>query len=136
LIVRIVGERLPGTTCGPHSAIRVGVQVLDQVESLFPGDAASAVWEVEVRTVDNDGKMAVRGPAVHGKGDERFLYLAWLGTTDGVDGMFRRAKLQFDAVPDALLRGPMLVGTLSLTDAKGQPTCASVRPPRIRWTAG
>jgi hypothetical protein len=44
-----------------------------------------------------------------------------------------------DAVPsevanDALARG-VLVGRLGLTDAKGNPTCAAVRPPVITWTA-
>lgn len=29
----------------------------------------------------------------------------------------------------------LLVGTLGLTDAKGNPLCARVRPPQISWTA-
>jgi hypothetical protein len=29
----------------------------------------------------------------------------------------------------------LLVGSLGLTDAKGDPLCARVRPPVIRWTA-
>jgi hypothetical protein len=53
--------------------------------------------------------------------------------------MFRRAKLLLDAEPPAVLRDAVahgvLVGRLGLTDAKGHPTCASVRPPRIVWSA-
>jgi hypothetical protein len=53
--------------------------------------------------------------------------------------MFRRAKLQLDAVPSAILgnaveRG-LLVGRLGLTDTKGDPLCAAVRPPMIDWSA-
>ncbi len=53
--------------------------------------------------------------------------------------MFRRAKLQLDAVPPEVLdaavtQGP-LVGRLALTDPHGHPTCASVRPPAIGWSA-
>ncbi|MGB9253121.1 MAG: DUF5990 family protein [Mycobacterium sp.] len=28
-----------------------------------------------------------------------------------------------------------LVGTLDLTDAKGHPLCARVKPPQIRWSS-
>jgi Family of unknown function (DUF5990) len=53
--------------------------------------------------------------------------------------MFRRAKLWLKAVPPEVLasaagRG-VLVGRLGLADAKGNPVCASVRPPLIEWSA-
>ena len=53
--------------------------------------------------------------------------------------MFRRAKIWLDAVPVPTLRRAVtvggLVGRLGLTDAKGHPLCASVRPPLIEWSA-
>ena len=53
--------------------------------------------------------------------------------------MFRRAKLWLDAVPEeimtAAIDGSLLVGHLGLTDSKGWPLCASVRPPQIEWSA-
>jgi len=53
--------------------------------------------------------------------------------------MFRRAKLWLDAVPDevttAAVEGGLLIGRLGLTDDDGWPLCASVRPPRIEWSA-
>jgi hypothetical protein len=30
----------------------------------------------------------------------------------------------------------LLIGRLGLTDPKGNPTCAAVRPPLIAWTSG
>ena len=53
--------------------------------------------------------------------------------------MFRRAKLWLEAVPPDVLasaaeRG-VLVGRLGLTDGRGNPLCASVRPPLIEWSA-
>ena len=54
--------------------------------------------------------------------------------------MFRRAKLQLDAVPAAMIEAALksatgeIVAELDLTDAKGGPYCASVRPPAIRWS--
>lgn len=53
--------------------------------------------------------------------------------------MFRRAKLQLDAIRpavlDAALSRGLLVGRLRLTDPGGHPVCASVRPPAIDWTS-
>jgi hypothetical protein len=53
--------------------------------------------------------------------------------------MFRRAKLWLNAIPAEVLsraaeRG-VLVGRLGLADAKGNPVCASIRPPLIEWSA-
>jgi Family of unknown function (DUF5990) len=70
----------------------------------------------------------------------RFIYLSW-GTVDaaGAFTMFRRAKLWLDAIPPAVLddaaRTGTLVGRVSLTDDNGGALCASVRPPRIVWSA-
>jgi Family of unknown function (DUF5990) len=51
----------------------------------------------------------------------------------------RRAKLWLNAIPPAVigsaLSGGMLVGRLGLTDARGNPLCAAVRPPVIQWSA-
>jgi hypothetical protein len=53
--------------------------------------------------------------------------------------MFHRAKLRLDAVPDevmtAAIDGDVLIGRLGLTDDKGWPLCATVRPPQIEWFA-
>jgi Family of unknown function (DUF5990) len=64
-----------------------------------------------------------------------------MGTVDeaGAFRLFRRAKLWLGAVPpdvvaDAARLG-VLVGCLGVTDANGNPTCASVQPPGIEWSA-
>ena len=47
-----------------------------------------------MRAVVADGGVDLRGPAVHGRKGERFLYLTWgdVGADDSF-AMFRRAKL-------------------------------------------
>jgi hypothetical protein len=78
----------------------------------------------------------VTGPYVEGRPGGRFVYLSW--TQDGT--MFRRAKLMLDGVPAEVLaaadRDGTLVARLGLTDARGGPLCAAVRPPVVRWSAG
>ncbi|MFD5343579.1 DUF5990 family protein, partial [Streptomyces anulatus] len=70
----------------------------------------------------------------------RFVYMS-LGKVDeaGVLTMFRSDKMMFaDIDPDVLeaaARSGRLTGRLGLTDAKGQPLCARVRPPQIVWSA-
>ena len=58
---------------------------------------------------------------------------------DGAFTMFRRAKLWLDAIDPATLDAARqygsLIARLELTDTKGHPLCAAVRPPLIRWTA-
>ena len=82
----------------------------------------------------------VKGPYIQGAPGGRFIYLSW-GTVDDAGGftLFRRAKLWLGAVPPAVLDRALelglLVGRLGLTDPKGNPRCAAVRPPVIDWSA-
>ena len=107
--LRIVGHDLPGRSFEGARNVHVGVQRRSEVIDLVPGDAESAEWEVYV-----DHR---RGPYVHGRGDERFVYLSWgeLGA-EGSFEMFRRAKLHLPdplagrvaALPERFLRPPAL----------------------------
>ena len=114
--------------------VRVGVQRRgrpDEVLDPVAGDAAGATWTVECRVRGDD----VTGPYVEGRPGARFMYLSW-----GRGGaMFRRAKLMLDAVPPDVLRAAersgSLVARLGLTDEKGGPRCAAVRPPVVTWSA-
>jgi hypothetical protein len=118
-----------------HAAVQVGNVPIGPVR----GDAESARWEIEVRPVVADGVVDLRGPAVHGKKGERFLYLTWGDVgSDGSFAMFRRAKLMFADIEPELLAAAarddgVLIASLSLTDERGCPRCARVKPPVISW---
>ena len=135
--IRIVGTPMPGATCGPsndrpdgYRNVHVGVQRGNDVEQLVRGDATKAAFEVPVDV--RNGRLA--GPYVHGRGDERFLYLSW-GEVVGDDfRMFRRAKLHVSHLDVDEVDGHLVEGRLSLVDGHGHPVCASVRPPAIEWT--
>jgi hypothetical protein len=144
--ITILGEHLPGRTFTsdgvPLGNVHVGVQVGKEPVGLVPGDADSARWDVDVRAVADGGIVDLRGPAVHGRRGERFLYLTWGDVgVDGTFAMFRRAKLMVADIDVDLLRaaadgGGTLVASLGLTDEHGCPRCARVRPPVIRWRVG
>jgi hypothetical protein len=129
---RITGTDLPGRRSGETENLHVGVQRGKEVLDLVPADADRAVFEFDVDV--KAGRLA--GPFIHGKPGERFIYLAWGDVgADGAFTMTRRAKLRVDALDPAALDGGTVEGRLSLTDARGGPVCATVRPPAIDWRA-
>ena len=144
--VVIEGQDLPGRTfCDPDGSplndVRVGIQVRTEPEGLVAGDEPSARWDIEVNViVDTNGELDFRGPAVHGKRGDRFLYLTWGNITDqGKFEMFRRAKLMLNRVDPELVRTAddeerSLVGTIRLSDCHGAPRCARVDPPDLLWS--
>jgi Family of unknown function (DUF5990) len=144
----IEGHDLPGRDCGGsgdfpgYGNIHVGVQRRDQPTQwldLQPGDAQAVTWSLDcVAASVVDGTLDARGPHIQGGPGRRFIYLSW-GEMDG-DGafkMFRRAKLWLDGVDASIAHAAIAAGTLyaelGLTDGKGHPLCAAVRPPKVTW---
>ena len=140
---------LPGRTCAPGPGfpgadnVHVGVQRKDrpgELLGLCPGDAPSARWTLECEPVRADDGIRLRGKYIQNRLGGLFIYLSWVSLDrDGEATMFRRAKLMFDAIPhdvlDDAVRSGRLTARLGLTDAKGHPLCAAVRPPLIKWSA-
>lgn len=147
--IRIEAFDLPGLSCGAgpdfpgYRNIHVAVQRRDRREELLdpqPGDAAEAVWTLDCTVTPAPWGIDLRGPYIQGRPQGRFIYLSW-GTVDaaGAFTLFRRAKLTLEAVAPhivaAALRSGVLLARLGLTDAKGRPLCATVRPPLVEWSA-
>ncbi len=146
--VRIEGCDLPGRTfCGlsgePYSDVRVGIQIGRNAAQLVAGDADAARWELDIAVANRpDGSLDFRGPAVHGKRGDRFLYLTW-GDLDaaGHFHLFRRAKLMLNRIDPDLVRAANdgardLLAIVRLSDSNGTPRCARVDPPDIVWNVG
>ena len=149
MLIRIEAYDLPGRSCGPspehpggHHGIEVGVQRKNKPGELMgqvSADVESVAWELEAIPVPS--KVSdYRGPYISGPPGGRFIYLSW-GVVEkpGTFEMFRRAKVMFDGIPADVMaaaqKSGVLVGRLGLTDLKGNPICAAVRPPLIGWTA-
>jgi hypothetical protein len=161
LAVLVDGFDLPGLTCHPepdgtvHRSVHVALTGPDagrpylemtgrgraRAVEPVPGDAPSARWEVPVTVRRGDDGLDFGGPFVRGVRDDRHIGLAWGDVTgDGTLRLFRGAKLRLvDVDPDlieaALRPGHRLVARVRLTDARGNPICARVRPPDIAWSA-
>ncbi|WP_018504316.1 DUF5990 family protein [Parafrankia discariae] len=148
--IRIEATDLPGRDWGPggdadrYRNLQVAVQRRNRPQDLLDphsGDAPRAVWTLPAAMTPTPAGLDITGPYVQGRPGDRFIYLSW-GAVDsaGTFTMFRRAKLMLDAVDPATLgttrEHGLLTARLALTDARGGPLCASVRPPLVEWSAG
>jgi hypothetical protein len=158
LVVVIEGYDLPGRSCRPgpdgqgydnvHVALpskdRPGLVVPGcrwQAAEAVPGDAPWARWEVEVTIRRGDDGIDFGGRSVAGDRSDRNLGLAWGEVRDdGTFRLFRGAKLRLvdvepSVIEEATRPGYHLVARVRLTDARGNPICARVRPPDVAWSA-
>jgi len=143
LAIVIEGVDMPGRSCATadartYSNVHVGVQRGREVVELVPGDSPGAMWWFDVTVKCSDGDLDFRGPFVHGRRGDRFLYLSWGELAGDEFRMFRRAKLHFADAPEEVLASGLRTGALrcrvSMTDTCGNPRCARVRPPDGTWT--
>jgi len=165
LNVVIKGTELPGLTCQPepdgtvHRNIHVALSTTAKgiaegqlwltvplkpglAVGPFPGDAGETRWEVTVTVRGSAGDgYDFTGPSVGGDRTDRNLGLVWGEVPgDGTLKMFRGAKLRLADVPpdlitDAMRPGHRLVARVRLTDDKGNPVCARLRPSHLTWSA-
>jgi hypothetical protein len=163
--VVIEGTELPGLTCQPepdgtvHRNIHVALATTAKgiaegqpwlnvplkpglAAEPFPGDAKQTRWEltVTVRGSADDG-YDFTGPSVGGDRTDRHLGLVWGDVPgDGTLQLFRGAKLRLvdvptDLITDAMRPGRRLVARVRLTDERGNPVCARLRPSHLTWSA-
>jgi hypothetical protein len=78
---------------------------------------------------------------VRGDRTDRHLGLAWGDVPgDGTLRLFRAAKLRLVDIDPAIIEeavrpGRRLIARVRLTDVRGDPVCARVRPPALTWSA-
>ena len=107
-----------------------------------PGDAPSARWEVTVTVRRDQDGFDFTAPFVRGDRTDRHLGLAWGDVPgDGTLRVFRGAKFRLadvgpGLIEEAMRPGRRLLARVRLTDARGNPVCARVRPPAVTWSAG
>jgi hypothetical protein len=165
MTVVIKGTELPGLTCQPepdgtvHRNIHVALATTAKgiaegqpwlavplkpglAAEPFPGDAKQAGWQVTVTVRGSAGDgYDFTGPSVGGDRTDRNLGLVWGDVPgDGTLQLFRAAKLRLIDVPpglitDAMRPGRCLVARVRLTDDKGNPVCARLRPSHLTWSA-
>ena len=160
MTVVIEGFDLPGRTCQPESAepahqnVHVALTGRDKDRPALtvpgtpglaiepvPGDSATARWEFPVTVKRDDDGFDFAGLYVRGDRSDRHFGLAWGDVPgDGTLRIFRGAKFRFadidpGIIEQAMRPGYQLTVRVRLTDARGNPVCASIRPPQVAWSA-
>lgn len=138
--LEIHGTSLPGLRFQERQSVRLGIQAGREVLDEVPGDAVEARFSAILRVTRlDDATLDFGGPHVFGTRGDRFIYLCWGERIGGAWDGFRRAKIKLGYVPaeiwdEAMREGRTVVGRLELTDAKGEPKCASLRPDEVSWS--
>ena len=137
ITVEIVCTELPRTGA---TSLHLGIQRGQEITDVASADSKRIVFKPVLRARRNaDGCVNFLGPFAQGPKSERFIYLNWV-TANGqlLTGMVGRIKLHLNhikwaAVERAAAGSKPLRVTLALTNAKGKPVMASVRPDVAQW---
>jgi hypothetical protein len=144
LQIRVTLAGMPVLWCADLSELSVGLQVGRDglLEGLVLADGRE--FEVEIGVKEGrDGQPDFRGPLVHGRVGERFLYIAWLAPMDdGSRRRVRRLKVYLspvarkgwssDGIGWDLVRGRGAVGCeVNGSDAQGMPACGTAE---LKWS--
>lgn len=123
---------LPKATFGSQSSLRLGIQKGQEVNDDVPVEGAGAMFqatlEVESRKT---GEPSFRGPYVHGKPSDRFLYLCWGRRTAEHWELLGRAKvslanLGWKQLEQAWDAGKPVTLSVAMTDSRGRAACGLV----------
>jgi uncharacterized protein DUF5990 len=138
--IEIVCTSLPGEEWNGHSPLHLGIQRDREVIETASAGSERVVFRPVLRARSNiDGSANFLGPFVHGPRTERFVYLVWVVMRGKLPvRMVGRVKLHLShikwaSVKRAASREQSIRVTLALTDGKGKPVMASVRPDVAKW---
>jgi Family of unknown function (DUF5990) len=137
IAIEIVCTELPGAG---YPSLHLGIQRDQSIIEMAAADSKRIVFKPTLRARPNaDGSVNFLGPFAQGPKTERFIYLNWTTMNGNVlSGMVGRIKLHLNhirwtAVQKATAVNKPIRVRLALTNAKGKPVMASVRPDVAKW---
>jgi hypothetical protein len=137
IAIEIVCTELPGAG---YPSLHLGIQRDQSIIEMAAADSKRIVFKPTLRARPNaDGSVNFLGPFAQGPKTERFIYLNWTTMNGNVlSGMVGRIKLHLNhirwtAVQKATAVNKPIRVKLALTNAKGKPVMASVRPDVAKW---
>jgi hypothetical protein len=140
ITIEVICTRLPGKQWDDKGPVSLGIQKDDDLVEPAPADLERIVFQPDFRVRHHaDGSASFLGPFAHGPRAERFIYLIWaLMKGDTPMAMIGRVKIHLNHIKwadieKAASRKKPIKATLELTNAKGKPVFASVRPDAAKW---
>jgi hypothetical protein len=140
ITVEITCTDLPGSKWDERGAVHLAIQKGDQIEDAQSADLDRVKFGPVLRVRKHaDGSANFLGPYAHGPRTGRFIYLVWAAMQGKAPvAMAGRIKILLDHIGwndverVAAKKRPIKV-TIALTNEKGRPVFASVRPDRAKW---
>jgi hypothetical protein len=126
---------LPNANWDGHGQIWLGVQRGKEVVQAMKLPIETANFGLEFRVDLSGERPNFLGPFAHGTPQERFAYVCW-GQFHGPAWIgFRRAKIPLSGLTKEQLAKGEIQATISCTDAKGGPVCATLKSDYVQWNA-
>lgn len=144
ITIEIICTDLPGTQwdhlTGSRGPVHLGIQKDEEMIEAAPADLKRIVFQPVLRVRrHSDGTPNFLGPFAHGPRAERFVYLVWAVVKSNASvTMVGRIKLHLNHltwahIEKAVTKKKPIKVTLTLTNDKGKPVHASVRPDAAKW---
>jgi len=137
--LQLVCTHFPSLPFEGRESIFLGIQHKKEIIEETPATVQEKTFHVQVKVSEGKtGGPNFTGPYVFGKTGDKFLYLVWFIKTNSRNEGFRRAKiklqdLSWKQIQKAKKGQYPIRARITLTDAKGGPICASVKPPYFQW---
>lgn len=139
LDLQLVCTHFPDLPYEGRENVFLGIQHKKEILAETPASATEKTFHLQLKvSKGKTGAPNFTGPYVFGKTGDKFLYLVWFIKVKTQNEGFRRAKiklqdLSWEQIQNAIARKYPIRAKLTLTDAKGGPICASIKPPFIEW---
>jgi hypothetical protein len=140
IVIEIICTELPGSKWDDRGSVHLGIQKGVEIEDARSADLDRIKFRPVLRVRRHtDGSANFLGPYAHGPRTGRFIYLVWTvmsgKTPVAVAGRIKILlnHIEWDAVEHAAAKGRAISVTIPLTNEKGRPVFASVRPDRAKW---
>lgn len=131
----------PCAALSPYAHLRLGIQEREDIVQDAPCSDGAACFRfvLEATWDEADGSMIWRGGYAHGPRADRFIYLCWGAWGEHGWQHFRRAKVPLKNINrtlilQALQEGRPLRARIRMTDDRGEPAAATLKPDQATWT--
>ena len=118
-----------GTCQHQYRNIHLALQRGKENELIAPFDSQDPTLSLDIPLKTGAEKTEYIGPLAHGPAGSKFVYLVWGEVSDLGYLPFRRIKILLPYPPEVGQK----TARITLTDKKGDPICASLKPPFIEW---
>lgn len=129
---------LPDHRVLEYNDLRLGIQERKEVKQDVACSVRQARFMFTLEVEIEGGTARFRGPVVQGTPDDQFIYLVW-GERDGEAWVTSRrvkvplSSIEIERITRAIETNQPVAMRIVMTNNKGEPIAASLKPDQIEW---